>query len=271
MTAALGLVGGGGPLPALMSRQAREAGWRVVAFALEAPELLAASAHRIVACRLGQIEPVLEILREEGIRHVVLAGGVRKDGVFHGMSLDAAARELLGRVPDWSDEGLLRTVAGALSALGIELLDQRRFLGPWLAPAGLVAGPALAAPLAADVARGLDVAREVARRGIGQTVVVRNGSVAAVEAMEGTDAAIRRGLALAGKGAVVVKATARAHDYRFDVPTVGPETLAGCIAGGAAALAVEAGRVLLLEPERLRAAADQAGISVVGIAERAGD
>lgn len=271
MAGALGLVGGAGPLPALMSREARQAGWRVVAFAMEAPEPLAAYAHRVVPCRLGQVEPVLEVLRDEGIRHVVLAGGVRKDGIFHGMPLDASARDLLDRVPDWTDEGLLRTVAGALAALGIEVLDQRRFLGPWLAPAGRVAGPVLADRLRGDVARGLDVAREIARRGIGQTVVVRCGAVAAVEAMEGTDAAIRRGLALAGEGAVVVKATAPDHDYRFDVPTVGPETLAGCVAGRAAALAVEAERVLLVEPERLRAEAERAGLSVVGVAEPSGD
>src|SRR4029453_6672290 len=101
--------------------------------------------------------------------------------------------------------------------------------------------------LEADVARGLTLARDLAARGVGQTVVLRSGSVAAVEAMEGTDETVRRGLALAGRGAVVVKASAPGHDYRLDVPTVGPETVACCAAGGAAVLALESGRVLLLE------------------------
>jgi hypothetical protein len=94
--------------------------------------------------------------------------------------------------------------------------------------------------------------------------------VAAVEAMEGTDEAIRRGLALAGRGAVVVKGSAPGHDYRLDVPTVGPDTVVCCAAGGAAVLAVEAERVLLLERGRVEGEAARAGISIVGVAERPG-
>jgi DUF1009 family protein len=120
------------------------------------------------------------------------------------------------------------------------------------------------------VTRGLALARDLAARGIGQTVVLRAGSVAAVEAMEGTDEAVRRGLALAGRGAVVVKASAPAHDYRLDVPTVGPGTVDCCTAGAAAVLALESGRVLLLDRERVEAAAARAGLSIVGVAERPG-
>jgi hypothetical protein len=270
MGAALGLVGGAGALPALVAREARRQGWRVVLFALDAAAG-DADADRVVPCRLGDVGPILGVLGEEGIRDVVLAGRVSKAGLFHGAPLDAPAQELLGRAADWSDDALLRTAAGALAGLGIELLDQRRFLEPWLAPAGPVAGPPVPAAQAADVARGVALARAMARRGVGQTVVVRAGSVAAVEAMEGTDEAIRRGLRLAGPGAVVAKATAPGHDYRFDVPTVGPETLACCAAGGAAVLAVEAGRVVLLDRERLRADADRAGISVAGVADAPAD
>ncbi len=143
--------------------------------------------------------------------------------------------------------------------MGIEVLDQRRFLAPWLVTRGPVAGPPILPELEADVARGLTLARELAARGVGQTVVLRSGSVAAVEAMEGTDEAVRRGLALAGRGAVVVKASAPAHDYRLDVPTVGPDTVACCAAGGAAVLALEAGRVLLLERERVAGGGGPAG------------
>jgi DUF1009 family protein len=266
----LGLVGGAGELPVMMAREARRAGWRVVAFALDDPGPLAAVADRVVACRPGEVGPVLEVLAAESIRHVVLAGGVRKDGLFHGMALDAAARDLVARSLDWSDDGLLRTATAALTGLGIELLDQRRFLGPWLAPAGSAAGPPAPPGAAADIARGLAVARTLAGQGVGQTVVVRAGSVAAVEAMEGTDVAIRRGLELAGPGAVVVKATGPAHDYRFDVPAIGAATLTVCAAGRAAAVAVEAGRVLLLDRARVAAEAERAGISVVGVGEGCG-
>jgi DUF1009 family protein len=270
MAEALGLVGGAGALPALMAREARRAGWRVVAFALASPESVAPHADRVVSCRLGDVGPILSVLAEEGIRHVVLAGRVRKDAVFQGAPLDDAARDLQARAADWTDDGLLRTATAALEAMGIEVLDQRRFLSPWLVSRGWLAGPLLAEPLAAEVARGLELARELARRGVGQTVVLRGGSVAAVEAMEGTDEAVRRGLALAGRGAIVVKAAAPAHDYRFDVPTVGPDTVACCVSGGAAVLAVEAERVLLLERERVEAEAVRAGMSVVGVTERSG-
>jgi DUF1009 family protein len=270
MPEALGLVGGAGALPALMAREARRAGWRVVAFALAAPESLASHADRVVPCQLGDVAPILAVLGEEGIRHVVLAGRVRKASVFHGIRLDAAARDLLARAADWTDEGLLGAVVAALDAMGIEVLDQRRFLAPWLASRGWMAGPPLPPALEVDVARGLALVRELAERGVGQTVVLRAGSVAAVEAMEGTDEAIRRGLALAGRGAVVVKGSAPGHDYRLDLPTVGPDTVACCAAGGAAVLAVEAERVLLLERGRVEDEAARAGMSIVGVAERPG-
>ncbi|HEY7138782.1 MAG TPA: UDP-2,3-diacylglucosamine diphosphatase LpxI [Methylomirabilota bacterium] len=270
MAEALGLVAGAGALPALMAREARRAGWRVIAFALAAPEPLAPHADRVVPCRLGDVQPILSALGEEGVRQVVLAGRVRKDMLFQGASLDPAARRLVSQAQDWTDDGLLGAAVQALAAMGIEVLDQRRFLAPWLVARGSVAGPPLRPELEADVARGLLLARELSERGVGQTVVIRAGSVAAVEAMEGTDETVRRGLALAGRGAVVVKASAPAHDYRLDVPTVGPDTVDCCAVGGAAVLALEAGRVLLLERERVEAEAARAGLSIVGVAEPPG-
>ena len=264
MTGSLGLVGGSGVLPLLVAREARREGWRVIAVALGEPAGLSTVADRVVSCRVGEVGPVLAILAEEGIRHVVFAGRIRKDGLFHGAPLDGPARDLLERTRDWTDDELFRTAAQALAGLGIELLDQRRFLGAWLAPAGRIAGPAPDAAVETDIDRGVAVARDLARHGIGQTVVVRAGAVVAVEGLEGTDEAIRRGLCLAGPGATVVKATSPIHDYRFDVPTVGAATVALCAEGRAAAVAVEAGRVLLLDRETVAATAERAGLSIVG-------
>jgi UDP-2,3-diacylglucosamine hydrolase len=266
MLGTLGLVGGTGALPVVMAGEARRAGWRVVAFALGDAGQLSGLADRVVPCRFGEVAAVLEVLGEEGIRHVVLAGRVWKNALFQGVPLDAAARRLLQRAPDWTDDGLFRAATSTLEAMGIELVDQRRFLSRWLAPAGRIAGPTLDNDaVQADIARGLAVARALARHGIGQTVVLRAGSVAAVEAMEGTDDTIRRGLGLAGPGAVVVKATGTTHDFRFDVPTVGRATLALCVEGRAAALALEAERVLLLDREAVEAEAARGGVSVVGV------
>jgi len=268
---ALGLIGGAGVLPALMAREAQEAGWRVVVFALAEPAALPSVVDRVILFRLGDVGPLLDTLQSEGIRHLVLAGGVRKDGLFQGMPLDGVARALLDQAPDWTDESLLRTASAALESMGIELLDQRRFLGPWLAPAGHLAGPVVDAGLLADARRGLEAARALGRLSIGQTVVVKAGAVVAVEAMEGTDETIRRGLALAGPGASVVKAPAPGHDYRFDVPTVGPDTVARCAAGQARILAVEAERVLLLDRDTVATEASRAGLTVIGLGETAGD
>jgi DUF1009 family protein len=273
MPASLGIVAGAGGLPALVARRAHATGWRVVVFCLDAGSASSAEssdalrdlADVVVPCGVGNVGLILATLQREGIRRLVLAGKVGKDVLFSGASLDGDTAGLLARARDWTDRGLLEVAADALAGIGVELGDQREFLGDWLAPRGQIAGPSLSAGGWRDVQQGLEVARRVASAGIGQTVVLREGCVAAVEAMEGTDAAVRRGLSLAGAGAIVVKATAPEHDYRFDVPTVGPETLVLCVEGRAAALAVEAGRVALIDRDGLCRAAEQAGIGVVGV------
>jgi UDP-2,3-diacylglucosamine hydrolase len=267
----LGLVGGAGLLPTLMAREARAAGWRIVAFALTEPTALLPVVDRVVPLRLDDVGLALETLRSEGVRHLVFAGRVWKDGLLRAIPVAGATRALLDQAPDWTDEGLLQTASAALEAMGVELLDQRRFLGRWLAPVGHLAGPPADPAALADARRGLEVARELARLSIGQTVVVKTGAVVAVEALEGTDETIRRGLALAGPGAAVVKAPASGHDYRFDVPAVGPETVARCAAGQARILAVEAGRVLLVDREALVAEAGRGGLTVIGLGGTAGD
>jgi DUF1009 family protein len=152
-----------------------------------------------------------------------------------------------------------------LDQMGIEVLDQRRFLGDWIGRSGCWSSRAPTDAEWADVQRGLKVARLVADAGVGQTVVVKSGAVTAVEATEGTTETIRRGLAQAGPGAVVVKAVAREHDYRFDTPGVGPETIEAAASGGAKVLAVEAERVLVLDRDECLRIANQAGMALVGV------
>ena len=177
MAEALGLVGGAGALPALMAREARRAGWRVVAFALaDAPSPSFLMPIAWCPCRLGDVGPILAALGEEGIRHVVLSGRVRKDVLFQGAPLDAAARQLrVARRADWTDDGLLGAAVQALAAMGIEVLDQRQFLAPWLVRPRLVAGPPVRPELEADVARGASTWPATWRSaGVGQTVVLRS-------------------------------------------------------------------------------------------------
>jgi DUF1009 family protein len=161
------------------------------------------------------------------------------------------------------DDNITAAIEATLAGLGIALLDQRPFLGDWLGGARTWTVRAPGEAEWADIRRGFAVARALAEASVGQTVVVKRGAVGAVEAIEGTTEAIRRGTALSGPGAVVVKAVAGGHDFRFDVPAIGPESLEAAARGGATAVAIEAGRVLLLEPETTIRCAEAAGIALV--------
>jgi hypothetical protein len=262
----LGLICGAGVLPARMAAVARRQGWRVVAFTFgEAPDLTP-HADRVVPSRLHEAEAVLAVLREERVGAVLFSGKFWMQDFLRGERPDAALAAVMERAGAMIDTKLLEVVIATLGSLGITLLDQRPFIGDWLDGAGCWSARRPTDAEAEDVRRGFAVARLAADLRVGQTVVVRRGAVTAVEALEGTTEAIRRGLALGGPGAVVVKAVARDHDYRFDTPTVGPETLEAAVAGGAAVVAVEAGRVLILEPEATARLADGAGIALVSVA-----
>ena len=164
------------------------------------------------------------------------------------------------------DGNITDVIAGTLAGLGIELLDQRPFLGDWLGGARTWSARAPTEDEWSDIRRGFAVARAVADLSVGQTVVVRRGAVSAVEAIEGTTETIRRGVALSGPGAVVVKAVAPGHDFRFDTPAIGPETVEAAAVGGATAVAVEAGRVLVLQRAATVRCADAAGMALVSAA-----
>jgi DUF1009 family protein len=261
---------GAGALPARMADEARRRGWRVLAFAFDDAAAMAPHAERVVPARLDRLGPVLATLQEERIPAVLFSGRfsmgeiVRADGA----SVDALVRTFNERAGSRIDAALAGTIITTLASFGIEVLDQRPFFGETLATAGTWTRRHLAEAAAGDIARGLEIARLIADARIGQTVVVRHGVVVAVEAVEGTTEAIRRGTAQAGPGAVVVKAVARDHDYRFDVPGIGLETVRAAVSGGAAAIAVEAGRVVVLDREAIIREADAAGLALVGIEDR---
>jgi DUF1009 family protein len=165
------------------------------------------------------------------------------------------------------DARLADAVIATLAGVGVTVLDQREFLGDLLAGPGRLAGREPTEAERASVRRGLRLARLVADAGIGQTVVLHHGAVTAVEAVEGTTAAIRRATALGGPGAVIVKAVAGAHDYRFDTPAVGLETVQAAAEGGAAVLALEAGRVLVLDRDAAVRTAEGSGLALLSVDE----
>jgi hypothetical protein len=262
---ALGLMCGAGVLPARMAGEARRQGWRVVAFAFGDAPGLEAYADLTIPSRLTELGPVFAALQREAVAAALFSGKFWLGDVLKTARGDAAGEAIVAQAGALTDGSLSAAVVGTFGALGIEVLDQRGFVGDWLTPRAVLGARRPTDAEWADVRRGLGVARSCADAAIGQTVVIKRGVVAAVEALEGTTATIRRGGELAGPGAVVVKAVARVHDYRFDTPTVGVETIAAAAAGGIAVVAVEAGRVLVMDRDATVAAADRAGVTLAAV------
>ena len=265
--ARLGLIAGNGIFPRLVARGAREAGVEVVAVAHVGetePELEA----EVASCtwiRVGELGKMIRTLKQAGCERAVMAGGIKKARLFHGFRPDLRGAAFLARMRTLYDDKLLRGIADELESDGIKVISSTEYL-PRLVPSpGVLSRRTPKTRERADIAYGLEVAKAIGSFEIGQTVVVKNGLVLAVEAVEGTDAAIRRGGELARGGAIVVKVSKPHQDLRFDVPAVGPETIRLMAEVGATVLAIEAGKTIVLEREKMLDAAATAGIAVVAV------
>jgi DUF1009 family protein len=261
----LGLISGAGMLPARMAAEASRQGWRVVAFTFGDAPGVEVHAGRVIPGRLAEIGPVLAAMSQEGIEAAVFSGKFWLGDVLKADAADAAGAAIATQAGSLSETNLTTAVVSTLAALGIEVLDQRQFVGDWLGARGCLGAHRPDPRQWADVRVGLGIARTCAGARIGQTVVIKRGVVAAVEALEGTTAAIRRGGALAGGGAVAVKAVAADNDYRFDTPAIGADTIEAAAASGVVVVAAEAGRVMLFQRAAVIAAADRHGIALVSV------
>lgn len=259
------MICGAGVLPARMAGEARRHGWRVLAFSFGEAPGLTEQADRTIPSRVNEAGAVLATLQAERVGAVVFSGKFWKTDLLDERRLDATLAGMKAEAGAMTDENIVQVVVATLGRMGIELLDQRPFLGDWIGRSGCWSRRAPTDSEWDDVRRGFAVARLVADAGVGQAVVIKQGAVTAVEATEGMTETIRRGLAQAGPGAVVVKAAAREHDYRFDTPGVGPETIEVAAAGGATVLAVEAERVLVLDRDECLRIANAAGMALVGV------
>jgi DUF1009 family protein len=261
------IIAGNGRYPFQLAAAARRAGVTrlfAAAFEHETDPALAAEVNDLRWLRVGQLGKLIAYAKESGAHHAIMAGQLAPKNLFD-LRPDFAALLLLAKLKERNAETLFGAVADSLAKHGIELLPATTFLEEFLAPAGHFAGPKPRRRVHDDIAFGLRIAKEVSRLDIGQTVVVRNGTVLAVEGFEGTNEAIKRG-ALLGRGqAVAVKVSKPDQDFRFDVPVIGPLTLEAGAEAGLSALAVETGRTLLVEPDRLRALAAEHNISLLGI------
>jgi hypothetical protein len=266
---ALGVMCGAGLLPALVADRARRDGWRVIAFAFPGAGELTAHADRVIPSRITEIAAILDALQAERVSAAVLAGTFAMGEVLRAEAADDVARRVQAQAGFRVDARLVDAVITTFASVGVEVLDQRRFLEDLVLTRGCWSRRRPSEEEWREIHRGLALAHMLADAHIGQTVVLRHGAVTAVEAAEGTTEAIRRGTALGGPGAVVVKAVARDHDYRFDTPAIGVDTMAAAGAGRAAVLAVEAGRVLILDRAATLRAADAAGVALVSVDDRA--
>lgn len=264
---AIGLIAGNGNFPLLFAQEARRQGEKVIAVALkeEADNHLADCVDEITWLSLGQLGKTIAFFKDRGVTRAVMAGQVKHTQLFKDIVPDLRVAKLLARVANKKAESLLSAVTQEFQDEGIAFLPSTLYLDRWLCPEGLVTPDKLTAGEEADVAFGLPLARAVAGHDIGQTIVVKDKSVIAVEAMEGTDACIQRAGQVAGRGCVVIKVARPKQDLRFDIPVIGPATIDAMKNAGARVLALEAGKTLLLDKENLLKVAHAAHISIEGV------
>ena len=263
----LGLIAGNGRFPFLVAAGARRAGRRVIAVAIleEAAPDLAEAVDEIHWVGLGQLGRCIEALRGAGAREAVMAGQVKHRQIFAGIVPDLKLMGVLARLALLNTDSLIGAVAETLGREGIALLPSTAFVEDQLAAAGTMSRRRPSGDEKHDVEYGRKVARVLAGMDLGQTVVVKNRAAVALEAMEGTDEAIRRAGRLAGPGTTVVKVAKPRQDMRFDVPVVGPGTIEAMREAGARVLALDAGKTLLLDKADFLARADAAGLAVLGM------
>ena len=223
-------------------------------------------ASHYAAISIGQIDRLLSYLKENDIKKVTMIGKVTKELLFNGqVKPDARMLGIVMSLPDRSDDTIMLAFVKELAKEGIEAADQTALIKPLMPKKGVLTKRNPTTDEKADMEFGFKIAKELGRLDIGQTVVVKNAAVMALEAIEGTDACIKRGGELAQGDAVVVKVAKPAQDNRFDVPTVGEETLRSMLSVNATALAIEAEATLLVDREKVIALADENGITVAVI------
>lgn len=263
----IGLIAGLGRLPVAVAQAARRQGHHVVAVSVTGQEngALRRSAATYRPIPFGQWDQVIQILRAEGVAQVFMLGKVPKHLLFAGASFDKRFLALLHAIPEKNDDAILSALVNDLAKEGLSVGEQTALVPELVPQHGFLSKRSPTESEWEDIRFGHRMAKEIGRLDIGQTVVVKGRAVLAIEAIEGTDQAIRRGGRLGKGGAVVVKVAKPQQDPRFDVPTVGLSTLRSMKAVGATALAVDAGNSFLLDRKKLLESADKAGIAVVAV------
>jgi DUF1009 family protein len=261
----LGIIAGNGIYPCLVADAARKAGVKKIiaaAFNGETDSAFAEHVDLVEWMRVGQLSRLLKFFREQDIHHAIMAGQIAPGNLFD-LRPDWKALLVLAKLKQRNAESIFAAIADELAKIDVDLLPATTFLEDFLVPAGLIAGPKLSPREEEDVAFGWKIAKEIAGLDIGQTAIVKNGTIVAVEALEGTNDAIKRGGALARKGAVMVKVAKPNQDMRFDVPVIGIETIRIAMDAKLRVIAIESGKALLLERNAIIDLANRSKISII--------
>jgi UDP-2,3-diacylglucosamine hydrolase len=267
----IGLIAGNGTFPFLVLRAARQLGHDVTVVAIQgeafpALETLAGEVGGTTLrwISLGQLGTCISTLREAGVSRAVMAGQVKHVKLFTDVMPDMTMMSVLMRLKAKNTDALISAIADVLQSHGITLMDSTALLADLMARPGVATARQPTADMTADFDFGYRIADAIAALDVGQTIIVKDRAVVAVEAMEGTDAVIARAGTLAGAGTRVVKVAKPSQDMRFDVPVVGVATIEAMRSAGADALSIDAGKTLILDGEAFIRAADTAGVVVVG-------
>ncbi len=268
----IGLVAGGGQFPLMFAEEARGRGLRVfvVAHHNETSVDISKKADDVCWLKLGQLGKAIKYFQKNGVKEIAFAGSITKTRMFKDIFPDIKGLTLWNKIDYRQDDAILRAVAGAFEQEGIVVLPSTVFLQKLIFPAASISKRKPTAEEWRDICFGWQVNRGIGRLDIGQSVVVKDRTVLAVEAIEGTDATIKRGGSLASGGAVVVKLCKPEQDFRFDLPATGSETIKTMVASGCKVLAVEAGKALIFDRQEMVCLADEAGVSIVGVEEQEG-
>ena len=261
----IGLIAGNGSFPLIFIEQAKKSGESVTAVALhgETDKAIERLADKTYWISVGQLAKLIDILKKENIKKCVMAGQVKHVKLFS-VKPDLKAVKLLAMLKTKTAETILSAVCDELKKEGIEFIPSNTYLSAFMPARGPLTKIKPDKGQSADISFGFDIARSVAGLDIGQTVCVKDGAIVAVEAMEGTDACIKRAGGIT-RGFTAVKVARPKQDMRFDIPVVGIKTIETLKESGASVLAVESGKTLLLEMEDVIAFADSAGLCLVAV------
>lgn len=265
----LGILAGDFSLPLVLAREARAQGVRklvAIGFEGQSNRALEPLVDTMVWMKLGQLSKLIDTFRKQGVRHCVMVGKILPKSFFD-VRPDLRVTMAVLKLKEKNAHTLFGALAAELAKDGIELIEPTPWLGPLMPPAGFQIGPKLSVALQEDVTFGFKIAKEISRLEIGQSVVVKNGAVVAVEGFEGTDKCLLRGGELSGQdgGAVAVKVAKENHDMRWDIPCIGPQTLETAAKARLAVLALEAGKTLLLDRTEVEALAKKHRITVMTV------